>query len=178
MGSALPIDSKADGHFVHRTPLCKGHQEPCVRKRVSKSGPNKGLPVPPTTKETTCCLKRWVIAPVQVIPDKLCPCCVLLTHAKAVTFDQPLATYVQTQCPQQIRTACWRVASNCPTESGRLTPLVLMCIILNLALPLIANCKTSVVPVHSGRRFFMCARPPAAGDEGQCKTFKWADNTS
>ena len=23
-------------------PLCKGHQEPCVKKRVNKSGPNKG----------------------------------------------------------------------------------------------------------------------------------------
>lgn len=26
----------------------------------------------------------------------------------------------------------------------------------------------------AGRYFYMCSRPPAAGDEGQCKTFKWA----
>ena len=25
-----------------------------------------------------------------------------------------------------------------------------------------------------GRYFYMCSRPPAADDEGQCKTFKWA----
>ncbi|KAL3146027.1 hypothetical protein ABBQ38_015382 [Trebouxia sp. C0009 RCD-2024] len=67
MGTGLPSGPLAAGQIAHRAPLCRGHQEPCVRKRVNKSGPNKG------------------------------------------------------------------------------------------------------------RFFYMCARPPAAGDEGQCKTFKWAD---
>ncbi|KAL3155760.1 hypothetical protein ABBQ32_012777 [Trebouxia sp. C0010 RCD-2024] len=67
MGTGLPSGPMAIGQMAHRAPLCRGHQEPCVRKRVNKSGPNKG------------------------------------------------------------------------------------------------------------RYFYMCAKPPAAGDEGQCKTFKWAD---
>ncbi|KAL0046517.1 hypothetical protein WJX82_002646 [Trebouxia sp. C0006] len=29
-------------HATHGPPLCKRHQEPCVKKRVNKSGPNKG----------------------------------------------------------------------------------------------------------------------------------------
>lgn len=27
---------------THGPPLCKAHQEPCIKKRVNKSGPNKG----------------------------------------------------------------------------------------------------------------------------------------
>ncbi len=33
-------------HATHGPPLCKGHQEPCVKKRVNKSGPNKGEHLP------------------------------------------------------------------------------------------------------------------------------------
>ncbi len=33
-------------HGTHGPPLCKGHQEPCVKKRVNKSGPNKGEHLP------------------------------------------------------------------------------------------------------------------------------------
>ena len=51
MGSVLPVESKADGHLAHRAPLCKGHLEPCVRKRVNKSGPNKGLLLPATPQK-------------------------------------------------------------------------------------------------------------------------------
>ncbi len=32
----------ASGPAVYTAPLCRGHQEPCVKKRVNKSGPNKG----------------------------------------------------------------------------------------------------------------------------------------
>ena len=32
-------------HATHGPPLCKGHQEPCAKKRVNKSGPNKGEPI-------------------------------------------------------------------------------------------------------------------------------------
>ncbi|KAA6416464.1 MAG: DNA-(apurinic or apyrimidinic site) lyase 2, partial [Trebouxia sp. A1-2] len=28
-------------HGTHGPPLCKAHQEPCIKKRVNKSGPNK-----------------------------------------------------------------------------------------------------------------------------------------
>ena len=51
MGTPLPIEPKAVGQLAYRAPLCKGHQEPCVRKRVNKSGPNKGL----LAVTTTCC---------------------------------------------------------------------------------------------------------------------------
>lgn len=70
MGTVPPIESTADGHLVHRAPLCNGHQEPCVRKRVNKSGPNKGLLLPATPNKR-CCIKCWVIAPVQVKPGIL-----------------------------------------------------------------------------------------------------------
>ncbi len=33
-------------HATHGPPLCKGHQEPCIKKRVNKSGPNKGEHLP------------------------------------------------------------------------------------------------------------------------------------
>lgn len=33
-------------HATHGPPLCKGHQERCVKKRVNKSGPNKGEHLP------------------------------------------------------------------------------------------------------------------------------------
>ena len=33
-------------HATHGPPLCKRHQEPCVKKRVNKSGPNKGEHLP------------------------------------------------------------------------------------------------------------------------------------
>ena len=42
-GNQLPIEPMAVGQSAHGAPLCKGHQEPCVKKRVNKSGPNKGL---------------------------------------------------------------------------------------------------------------------------------------
>ena len=42
MGNHLPIEPIAVGQASHTAPLCKGHQEPCVKKRVNKSGPNRG----------------------------------------------------------------------------------------------------------------------------------------
>lgn len=43
MATVLPSAPRAIGHIGPKAPLCRGHQEPCVRKRVNKSGPNKGV---------------------------------------------------------------------------------------------------------------------------------------
>ena len=42
VGNQRPVELTAVGQVALRAPLCKGHQEPCVKKRVNKSGPNKG----------------------------------------------------------------------------------------------------------------------------------------
>lgn len=41
-GQQAPIRSAAIGQAPYAAPLCREHQEPCVKKRVNKSGPNKG----------------------------------------------------------------------------------------------------------------------------------------
>ena len=40
-----------------QAPLCKGHQEPCIKKRVNKSGPNRGTHLRTQhTHDNACCV--------------------------------------------------------------------------------------------------------------------------
>ncbi|DBA67871.1 TPA: hypothetical protein ACH3X2_014155 [Trebouxia sp. C0005] len=56
---------------THGPPLCKAHQEPCIKKRVNKSGPNKGRYFymcsrpPAADDEGQCKTFKWANAPYQ-----------------------------------------------------------------------------------------------------------------
>jgi len=80
------------GHATHGPPLCKGHQEPFIKKQVNKSGPNKGGQLPSLhgclkafmafMTRTLCCMFSLLSGPcVSALWRSLLWCSVRLTLA-------------------------------------------------------------------------------------------------